>query len=83
MKTKSIVLGAIIALGLIAAGWVYLYWDKAVPIAAMVRFAPASRSSAYVATKPAKPATRVAIRKASNENPKGKQKMGAVQNLEK
>ena len=35
MKTKSIVLGAIIALGLIAAGWVYLYWDKAVPIAAM------------------------------------------------
>jgi len=35
MKTISIVLGAIVALGLIAAGWVYIYWDKAVPIAAM------------------------------------------------
>jgi alcohol dehydrogenase (cytochrome c) len=35
MKTISIVFGAIVALGLIAAGWVYMYWDKAAPIAAM------------------------------------------------
>ena len=35
MKTITIVVGAVVALGLIMAGWIYIYWDKAVPIAAM------------------------------------------------
>ncbi len=35
MKTISIILSAIVAVGLIAGGWVYVYWDTAVPIAAM------------------------------------------------
>jgi len=35
MKSISIVLGAIVALGLIAGGWIYIYWNTAVPIAAM------------------------------------------------
>jgi alcohol dehydrogenase (cytochrome c) len=35
MKIISIVLGGIVAAGLIAGGFVYVYWDKTVPIAAM------------------------------------------------
>ena len=35
MKTIFIIFGVFVALGLIAAGWVYVYWDKAVPIAAL------------------------------------------------
>ena len=35
MKTLSIVFGAFVALGLAAAGWAYVYRDKAVPMGAM------------------------------------------------
>ncbi len=35
MKALSIVVSAVVAVGLIAAGVVYVYWDKAVPIAAL------------------------------------------------
>ena len=74
MKTISIVLGAIVALGLIVAGWFYIYWDKAVPIAAMainyVRYfsAPAGTLTTEVAAatdaKPASP-PRAVITKAA------------------
>jgi hypothetical protein len=32
MKTTTIVIGALVALGIMMAGWIYIYWDKAVPI---------------------------------------------------
>ncbi len=35
MKMFSIVLGVIVAAGLVAAGFVYVYWNQTVPIAAM------------------------------------------------